>query len=72
MDPTDSPLVPPNRIFTNAVSANAVSNKVFFFLFKPYTLNEYCKVASSNTTRFEAHAGLFRFSIKGILDADVL
>ena len=27
-----------------------------------------CKVASSNTSRFEAHTGLFRLSMKGIFD----
>ena len=31
-----------------------------------------CKGASSDTSRFEAHAGLFRLSIKGIFDAYVL
>ena len=32
----------------------------------------YRKVASSSTSRFEAHAGLFRLSMKGIFDAYVL
>ena len=35
---------------------------------KPY----YCKVASSNTSRLEAHAGFFRLLMKGIFDPYVL
>ena len=35
-------------------------------------MDSYRKVASSNTSRFEAHAGLFRLSMKGILDDYVL
>ena len=31
--------------------------------------SNYRKVASSNTSRFEAHAGLFRLSMKAIFDA---
>ena len=30
--------------------------------------NQYCKDASSNTSRLEAHAGFFRFLMKGIFD----
>ena len=29
---------------------------------------KYCKVASSNTSRFEAHVGFFRLLMKGIVD----
>ena len=29
--------------------------------------NEYCKVASSNTSRLEAHEGFFRFAYKGYI-----
>ena len=29
---------------------------------------EYCKLASSNTSRLEAHEGLFRLLMKGIFD----
>ena len=32
----------------------------------------YRKVVSSNTSRFETHAGLFRLLMKGIFDAYVL
>ena len=32
----------------------------------------YCKVANSNTSCLEAHAGFFRLLIKGILDPYVL
>ena len=32
----------------------------------------YCKVASSNTSRLEAHAGFFELLIKGIFDLYVL
>ena len=32
----------------------------------------YCKVASPNTSCLEAHAGLFRLLMKGILDPYVL
>ena len=39
-------------------------NTIIFF--------EYRKVASSNTSRFEAHAGLFKLLMKGIFDAYVL
>ena len=35
-------------------------------------LNLDYKIASSNTSRLEAHVGLFRFLMKGILDAYVL
>ena len=34
--------------------------------------NYYCKVASSNTSRLEAHEGFFRLFMKGILDPYVL
>ena len=33
---------------------------------------KYRKVASSNTSRLEAHAGFFRLLMKGILDPYVL
>ena len=32
----------------------------------------YCKVASSNTSRLEAHAGFFRLLMKGIFDLYVV
>ena len=32
---------------------------------------KYRKVASSNTSRLEAHAGLFRLLMKGIFDPNV-
>ena len=32
----------------------------------------YCKVANSNTSHLETHAGFFRLLIKGILDPYVL
>ena len=32
----------------------------------------YCRVASSNTIRLEAHAGFFRLLMKGIYDPYVL
>ena len=32
----------------------------------------YCKVASSNTSCLEAHAGLFRLLMKGVFDPYVL
>ena len=35
-------------------------------------LDKYRKVASSNTSRLEAHAGFFRSIMKGILDPYVL
>ena len=35
-------------------------------------LSRYCKVASSNTSRYEAHAGFFRLLMKGIFDPYVL
>ena len=35
-------------------------------------LMEYRKVASSNTSRLEAHAGLFRLIMNGIFDPYVL
>jgi hypothetical protein len=34
--------------------------------------NRYRKVASSNTSRLEAHAGFFRLLMKGIFDPYVL
>ena len=34
--------------------------------------NAYCKVASFNTSRLEAHAGFFRLLMKGIFDPYVL
>ena len=34
--------------------------------------HEYCKVASSNTSHLEAHAGFFRLLMKGIFDPYVL
>ena len=34
--------------------------------------DRYRKVASSNTSRLEAHAGFFRFLMKGIFDPYVL
>ena len=38
-----------------------------------YFLSTYCKVASTTSpSQFEAHAGLFRLSMKGILDDYVL
>ena len=36
------------------------------------SVTKYRKVASSNTSHFEAHAGLFRLLMKGIFDAYVL
>ena len=30
--------------------------------------SNYCKVARSNTSHFEAHAGFFRLLMKGIFD----
>ena len=35
-------------------------------------MNDYRKVASSNTFRLEAHAGFFRLLMKGIFDPYVL
>ena len=37
-----------------------------------FVILNYRKVASSNTSRFEAHAGLFRLLMKGTFDAYVL
>ena len=34
--------------------------------------NGYRKIASSNTSRLEAHAGIFRLLMKGIFDPYVL
>ena len=34
--------------------------------------NNYCKVASFNTSRFEANAGFFRLLMMGIFDPYVL
>ena len=34
--------------------------------------SKYCKVASSNMSRLEAHAGFFRLIMKGIIDPYVL
>ena len=39
---------------------------------KIWQWNSYCKVASSNTSRLEAHAGFFRLLMKGIFDPYVL
>ena len=39
-------------------------------VFTSFTI--YCKVANSNTSCLEAHAGFFRLLIKGILDPYVL
>ena len=42
----------------------------FFGLLRIYEL--YHKVASTNTSRSEAHAGFFRLLMKGIVDSYVL
>ena len=39
---------------------------------KKITLYNYSKVASSNTSHLEAHAGFFRLFMKGIFDPYVL
>ena len=39
------------------------------FLHYIHKKNEYSIVASTSPSRFEAHAGLFRFLMKGIFDA---
>ena len=41
---------------------------------KPFQscFHKYCKVASSNTSRLEAHAGFFRLLMKGIFDLYVV
>ena len=49
----------------------AKQNKIMTLEVQNYK-TEYRKVASSNTSRFEAHAGLFRLLMKGIFDAYVL
>ena len=36
------------------------------------SINKHCKVASSNTSHFEAHAGLFRLSMKRNFHAHAL
>ena len=46
-------------------------NKLFTFR-KTSCLGHYRKVASSNMSRFEARAGLFKLSMRGIFDAYVL
>ena len=33
-----------------------------------YVSSMYCKVVSSNTSRFKAHAGFFRLLVKGVFD----
>ena len=43
-----------------------------FFAFKTAADYVYRKVANSNMSRFEAHAGFFRLSKKGIFNAYVL
>jgi hypothetical protein len=48
------------------------NEKMLILEFFAFTGLVYRKVASSNTSRFEANAGLFRLSMKGILDAYVL
>ena len=39
-----------------------------FWSSKTIILHTYCKVASSNTSRLEAHAGFFRLLMKGIFN----
>ena len=48
-----------------------VSLALLFYPFC-YVFVEYCKVASSNTSRLETYAGFFWLLMKGILDAYVL
>ena len=40
--------------------------------FREHLLRSYRKVASSNTSRLEAHAGIYRLLMKGIFDSHVL
>ena len=52
-------------------SMTARSTFLVLLLHETFTY-KCCKVASSNTTRLEAHAGFFRLLMKGIFDPYVL
>ena len=61
-------------LFSLLAKSSTMGEKPLFCLHISSYLSifEYRKVASSNTSRFKAHAGFFRLSIKGIFDAYVL
>ena len=58
------------RAFNFRVETELTINGKFLALVKNY--NECRKVASSSPSRIEAHAGLFRWLMKGIFDPYVL
>ena len=65
------------ELFLSLVVLPASYNGLKLFLEEALTHNlwytlEYCKVASSNTSCLEEHAGFFRLLMKGIFDPYVL
>ena len=52
--------------------AKGVASDSHDFILQGVLTNKYGKVASSNTSCLEAHAGFFRLLIKGIFDPYVL
>ena len=54
-----------NKYFTG-------SNNQFRIIVTNYPQSIYRKVASSNTSHLEAHAGFFRMRVRGIFDPYVL
>ena len=57
---------------SNRVSLKKHLQKDIFYGYHPVVLCQYRKVASSNTSYLEAHAGFFRLLMKGIFDTYVL
>ena len=79
-----SPIIEDNAMILNFLENNLLDNyysqKVIFLTVfkecnedcKQINGNIYRKVASSNTSRLEAHDGFFRLFVKGIFDPYVL
>ena len=56
----------------STVSLQFLEKTDLFLKKQIYFSSNYRKVASSNTSRLEAHAGIYRLLMKGILNAYVL
>ena len=62
----------PNKLINNDRLTQSSDIFVLYFRQVLVVCYTHCKVASSNTSCLEAHAGFFRLLMKGIFDPYVL